>query len=246
MSLRKSIGTNIRQIRIQKNMTQEDLASLLFVSRQTLSNYETGRSNPDIDMLQKIAISLDVDLTCLLYGTPPPKKKPIKKTVHQIIFVSILGIFTSLLYYASNIIKTTELRPISNILVRVILIPFCMMVFGYVLLQIIDCFIGIAKPTPACKKTGTIFTVGILSANVLFTIPYIIFCFFILFSGSNSISLSFPSIPVYEEIAFFFLSLMYNFPVAYVIMGMSLWIFRPNKKGGSSNTNNSSSDITAT
>ena len=51
----RDIGKNIRQLRIQKNMTQDDLAEKLFVTRQTISNYETGRSRPDVEMLAKIA-----------------------------------------------------------------------------------------------------------------------------------------------------------------------------------------------
>ena len=38
------IGKNIRQQRIQKNMTQDDLAARIHATRQTVSNYETGVS----------------------------------------------------------------------------------------------------------------------------------------------------------------------------------------------------------
>lgn len=40
-----NVGKNIRLIRKQKNMTQDTLAELLYVSRQTVSNYETGVSH---------------------------------------------------------------------------------------------------------------------------------------------------------------------------------------------------------
>ena len=73
--LSKSIGKNIKQFRTAKGISQEDLASDLFVTRQTISNYETGRSFPDVDMLQKIAIALDVDLLWLLYGRPASHNK---------------------------------------------------------------------------------------------------------------------------------------------------------------------------
>ena len=39
-----NIGKNIRRLRNSKHMTQDDLAEKLFVSRQTVSNYETGGS----------------------------------------------------------------------------------------------------------------------------------------------------------------------------------------------------------
>ena len=40
----RDIGKNIKQLREGKGMTQEGLAEQLFVTRQTISNYETGGS----------------------------------------------------------------------------------------------------------------------------------------------------------------------------------------------------------
>ncbi len=66
----RDIGKNIRSLREKKGMTQEALAEALFVTRQTVSNYETGRSRPDIDMLLKIAQVLETDVNQVLYGLP--------------------------------------------------------------------------------------------------------------------------------------------------------------------------------
>lgn len=67
----RDIGKNIRRAREQKGYGQEQLAELLFVTRQTVSNYETGRSRPDVDTLVKLAGLLDVEVTELIYGTEP-------------------------------------------------------------------------------------------------------------------------------------------------------------------------------
>lgn len=69
------IGKNIRLLRMQKGMTQDELAEKLFVSRQTVSNYETGRSQPDIDTLLRIAESLGVEAQHLLYGSPDTEEQ---------------------------------------------------------------------------------------------------------------------------------------------------------------------------
>lgn len=53
-------------------MTQDELAEKLFVTRQTVSNYETGKSRPDIDMLMHIAEALDTDIHQILYGSQVP------------------------------------------------------------------------------------------------------------------------------------------------------------------------------
>ena len=39
-----AIGKNIRRLRNERQMTQDELAEKLYVSRQTISNYETGVS----------------------------------------------------------------------------------------------------------------------------------------------------------------------------------------------------------
>ena len=57
----RDIGKNIRDLRIRENMTQDELAEKLHVTRQTVSNYETGRSRPDVDMLTLIAQALNTD-----------------------------------------------------------------------------------------------------------------------------------------------------------------------------------------
>ena len=46
-----NLGEQIYNLRKKKNMSQEELASVLNVSRQTISKWETGESNPDIDKI---------------------------------------------------------------------------------------------------------------------------------------------------------------------------------------------------
>ena len=57
----RDIGKNIRDLRQQKHLTQEKLAEQLFVTRQTVSNYENGRTRPDVDQNQRIAEIFDTD-----------------------------------------------------------------------------------------------------------------------------------------------------------------------------------------
>ena len=66
----RDIGKNIKELRQLKNMTQDELAEKLFVTRQTVSNYETGKSRPDIEMLTRIAETLETDPNTVLYGIP--------------------------------------------------------------------------------------------------------------------------------------------------------------------------------
>ena len=63
-----SIGTSIRALRLQAGMTQDDLAEKLHVTRQAISNYERGKTNPDVGLLTQMADVFHVDLEELIYG----------------------------------------------------------------------------------------------------------------------------------------------------------------------------------
>lgn len=67
----RDIGANIRRARVRRHLTQDDLAQAVHTTRQTISNYETGRSRPDVETLQRLADALGVELTELLDETPP-------------------------------------------------------------------------------------------------------------------------------------------------------------------------------
>ena len=62
------IGKHIRQQRLRQNMTQDDLAQRIHATRQTVSNCETGRSQPDLDTLHLPSQALECGLQILLYG----------------------------------------------------------------------------------------------------------------------------------------------------------------------------------
>lgn len=60
------LNENIKTLRKQKGITQEELAARLHVVRQTVSKWEKGLSVPDADMIQAIATELDVSVQELL------------------------------------------------------------------------------------------------------------------------------------------------------------------------------------
>lgn len=57
---------NLVELRKINNMTQEELAEKIGVSRQTLSKYETGESLPDIEKSMMIANTFGVSLDDLM------------------------------------------------------------------------------------------------------------------------------------------------------------------------------------
>lgn len=64
----KKIGKFIQSLRLESNMTQKDLAEKLYITDKAVSKWETGNSVPDISILEKLSIILNVSVTELLNG----------------------------------------------------------------------------------------------------------------------------------------------------------------------------------
>ena len=64
----QAIGTNLRRLRVRAGLTQDALAGMLHVTRQTVSSWEIGRTEPDLDTLLALAEALHCDATELIYG----------------------------------------------------------------------------------------------------------------------------------------------------------------------------------
>ena len=60
------LGEKIAQLRKEKKVSQEELADALFTSRQAVSKWERGESDPDIDRLKDLAIFFGVSIDYLL------------------------------------------------------------------------------------------------------------------------------------------------------------------------------------
>ena len=61
-----SFSDNLKRIRKDKNLTQEELAEMLNVSRQAVSKWEQKLGYPEIETLFNIANQLDVSLDTLM------------------------------------------------------------------------------------------------------------------------------------------------------------------------------------
>ena len=61
-----TIGENIRRLRLERRMTQEQLAEILNVTNAAVSKWERGDSFPDITMLFPIADYFGVSVDALM------------------------------------------------------------------------------------------------------------------------------------------------------------------------------------
>ena len=69
-------GENLKTLRKNKGITQEELAVRLNVVRQTISKWEKGQSVPDAEMLVKLAEFFEVPVSQLLGSRIEPEAQP--------------------------------------------------------------------------------------------------------------------------------------------------------------------------
>lgn len=133
----RDIGKNIRELRMEKHMTQDELAEKLFVTRQTVSNYEVGKSRPDVETLVKIGEILNVDIHELIYG---PALKPDKKRMYIRLGVGLgVTIFLSVLYIwltpVALELRSKHFLTGLNAFLRTVVLPLMWLFFGWTAAQ---------------------------------------------------------------------------------------------------------------
>ena len=108
------IGCKIKAARIEKKLTQEQVAELLGVSRQTISNWENEKSYPDIISVIKMSECYDVSLDYLLKGEQKMKS------------------YYDYLEESTNVVKSNANRnKIITILSYLLIWAFAMIVFWF-------------------------------------------------------------------------------------------------------------------
>lgn len=165
-----NVGKNIRTMRNKKNMTQDDLAEELFVSRQTVSNYETGKSNPDVDTLIKIAEILETDVNILIFGipTPPDKKREYRRLAVSALITLVLLVVTGVLTPYAKKWQTDMFDPSLHLILLILLRPLLLLSIGWLLMQAVGVCFG-AKPLKG-KAFAVIHKVIIVVLAVYFVI----------------------------------------------------------------------------
>lgn len=103
-----TLGEQIAQLRKQKQMSQEDLAAALQLSRQAVSKWENGVSNPDTENLIRLTEIFGVDVNVLIGSqleggkdiAPIPQEQPPdqRKTVRLLSILLTVAVCTTALF----------------------------------------------------------------------------------------------------------------------------------------------------
>lgn len=92
------IGTQIKSLRAEFKFSQDELAEKLYVSRQTISNWENNKSYPDLKSLVLVSNLFDVTLDTLVKGDIEEMKQDINtEDIKQ--FNQISNIFAVLMLF---------------------------------------------------------------------------------------------------------------------------------------------------
>lgn len=136
-------GNQIKKYRADNHLSQEELAEKIYVTRQTISNWETGKSYPDIHSLLLMSTLFNVSLDQLIKGDIETMKEEIKQS-EQEKFNHYGNIYTVLL-----IIMMVSVAPLF-IFLRI----YGMIIWGI----IVAITITVALKVEKIKKENDIFT----------------------------------------------------------------------------------------
>ncbi len=137
------ISTQIKKYRNTMELSQEELAEKIYVTRQTISNWENGKSYPDIHSLLLLSALFNISLDQLIKGDIEIMKKEINKE-EVTKFNKVSKLFTSL--FATSIIAFIPLVVFLKI-------------YGVVIWAILYLVVlGIAFKVEKLKKNNGIYT----------------------------------------------------------------------------------------
>ncbi len=100
-----TFGEKLKQLRKDNNLTQEDLAEKLYVTRTAISKWETGKGFPAIDSLKSISVLFQVSIDDLVSEGDVETKRTLDQKKNRamylaaIVFLVLATLFTLLAYF---------------------------------------------------------------------------------------------------------------------------------------------------
>ena len=126
----QKIGIFLKELRKEKQMTQEQLATYLNVSNRSISRWETGNNLPDLDILIQLSKYYDVQLIEILEGEKMIKENQFENAVEKVAVYGneekmkvtkvvntlfILGVISYLIFTILYLMELTNVEPYNHI-----------------------------------------------------------------------------------------------------------------------------------
>ena len=117
-----NFAKNIKSARLGAKLTQDELAENISVTRQAVSNWENGKTEPDIDTLTKLAEVTNVTVEELIYGINPNDEQRDVKTYKRLAIIFGIFCFKETLEHLPFLLRRIWLHyiPSDNFIVEVL------------------------------------------------------------------------------------------------------------------------------
>ena len=220
----RNIGKNIRYLRNKANLTQEELAERLFVTRQTVSNYENGKSRPDVDMIVKIGEILDADANAVIYGvsTLADRQHKIRRVLWLTGLLIILSVTMCFLNEVTRDYRYNSYISFPYFVIRDIGIPGVYIFGGWLLME------GLSLVADFKQCNGLYVRIIRLSyLSVFVMIVLLLILDLVLWAIPDYLSfttdgynVSFPYIPILSDLRRVISHNTYRYPMIYSVFGI--------------------------
>ncbi|WP_086349468.1 helix-turn-helix domain-containing protein [Candidatus Enterococcus clewellii] len=89
-----NLGEKLKEKRQEYHFTQQEMAEKMHVSRQTISNWEVGRSYPDIESLIQLSEIFSISLDALLKGDKKMVSSLKRKNIWEVLYMVLMSTLT--------------------------------------------------------------------------------------------------------------------------------------------------------
>ena len=90
------LGKHIKEYRLERGLSQEDLAARIYVSRQTVSNWENDKTYPDVESLLLLSVLFDKTVDELIKGDREAMKKIIEEDAKKMQLLATVGMVVAI------------------------------------------------------------------------------------------------------------------------------------------------------
>ena len=158
------ISKNIKRLRTERGLTQDSLAEKISITRQAVSSWENDRTQPDLEMLSRLAEVLDVSFEELIYGKKRNTTLELEKTNYNNTITIVFSILGALLVGVGAVLIFVTFWKDMPLFLKGVL-SFVPLILG----QASGLFVLLKKKdkVPWCEGGSVLWTAGIASTLTL-------------------------------------------------------------------------------
>ena len=173
------LASSLKALRKQNRMTQDDLAAKLNVTRQTVSNYENGKSEPDIEMLVRIAEVFHTDVNSLVQSPNPKSEATQPKHWGKAVGLVVVTIVVfTILHYMTEWANAYSARHYNLSFLFAIVgffSPIVLALLGYTIIYTLRQYARFPEPKPAYKHIHRLLSAFLIISCALY-LPQVLWC----------------------------------------------------------------------